>query len=136
MAYAYIDWLHSEIAKIHEVEFTVHSMEHGYAGTMDLLATFRGDEYPSIIDLKTSNSVSSDWPLQLSAYRIAYQEMTGIPVGKRAILRVPKKGECIPELYEYVDHEEDDQAWMDLLSYWKWVEKNKERQKKAFRKKA
>lgn len=135
MAYAYIDWLHHEIESIQEVELTVHSMEYGYAGTMDLLATFRGDSAPSIIDLKTSNSVSSDWPLQLSAYSRAYNEMTGIVALKRVIVRVPKRGECIPETYVYEEHDEDDAAWRDLLSFWHWTEKDKERQKKALQKK-
>ena len=135
MAYAYIELLHSEIESIQEVEFTVHSMEQGYAGTLDLLATFRGDDRPSIIDLKTSNSVSLDWPLQLSAYSRAYEEMTGISPLKRAVIRIPKKGECVPELYVYENNVEDDAAWLNILSYWRWLQKDKERQKLALKKK-
>lgn len=132
MAFAYIDWLHANVEQIIDVEKLAISDEFKYAGTMDLLAIMRGDDLPSVIDLKTSNSVSTDWPLQLSAYQLAIEEELGVNIGKRIIIRIPKKGICIPEQYTYTEHEDDKDAWLTTLKLWRWIQKDKKRQKTAF----
>ncbi len=67
MAQEYIRWLHTDIESIQGIEELVYSDKDVFAGTMDLYATIRGDEMPSIIDIKTSNNIGPDWPLQLMA---------------------------------------------------------------------
>ncbi len=105
-----------------------------YAGTMDLLAYFRSDSIPSIIDLKTSNYVSADWPLQLSAYRRLLAN-NGVPTLRRVIVRIPKKGKIEPEMYDYSRipgaDEADEEAWRLSLKLWQWMQKDKERSKSA-----
>jgi hypothetical protein len=131
MAFAYIDWIHRYVEKIIQVEFTTYCEEPRYGGTLDLMAVLRGDEHPSIIDVKTSKHTSSDWPLQLSAYKRSI-EASGTKVEKRVIVKIPKIGDPIPETYMYPDHEEDEQVWLDALKYWLWVTQDKKRQKEAF----
>lgn len=75
---------------IHEVEKTVYSLIHGYAGTLDLVAEVpKEGDYPIggskpvhlkagkyIMDYKTGKSADSpDYLRQLSAYYIAYMEL-------------------------------------------------------------
>jgi hypothetical protein len=97
---------------------------------MDLYATIRGDAQPSIIDIKTSNSVGPDWPLQLSAYRKAAFER-GKPSKRRIVVRIPKVGKIIAERYEYPDHEVDEKAWDSALCAWRWMQQDKVRQQEA-----
>lgn len=142
MAGAYIDWLHRYVAKIVQIETTYFSdQEIGddgeplYAGTLDLLAHFRGDERPSIIDLKTSNSVSEDWPLQLSAYRRMVRR-SGIEVARRVIVRIPKTGKVEAEMYDYSQvsstaDQDDERAWLDAVDLWRWQQGGKARAKGA-----
>jgi hypothetical protein len=131
MAFAYIDWLHEYIQEVVQVEFTTYSEDPRYGGTLDMLGILRGDSRPSIIDVKTSKSPSSDWPLQLAAYRKSVRD-SGVDVDKRVIIRIPKTGVCVPETYMYPDHDEDEEIWLEVLKYWNWVSRDKQRQKDAF----
>lgn len=134
MANEYIDWLNQRVAKIVEVERLVVSERRVFAGTTDLVAVMRDDSQPSVLDVKTSNQVSEDWPLQLSAYRLGLAE-EGLYTARRIIVRVPKKGTIQVEEYEYPDHEDDAEAFLNTLSLWNWMQRNKERMK-AMKKKA
>jgi hypothetical protein len=130
MAFAYIDWLHKYASSVDSVERLAVNEKDIYAGTLDALITFRGDKLPSVIDIKTSNYVSMDWPLQLSAYRKALAT-EGIETARRVIVRVPKIGQCKIEMYDYPDHEEDELMWDNVFRMWKWSKDDKERHKKA-----
>lgn len=130
MAFAYIDWLHKYASSVQEVEKLVVSEKDVYAGTGDVVLTFRGDKNPSIVDIKTSNYVSMDWPLQLSAYRKALIEQ-GMEIERRVIVRVPKVGKCVIEMYDYKDHEEDELMWDNVLKMWRWMRNEKQRAKDA-----
>ena len=54
----------------HYVESAVYSVTHGYAGTLDLIATL-ADGCVWLLDIKTSKGVWGDQALQLAAYRHA-----------------------------------------------------------------
>ena len=70
------------------VEQTVYSLNHAYAGTMDLLAKVDGKL--TLIDWKTSTRVYNEASLQNIAYQQAVQEM-GHPTPERGlIIRLPK----------------------------------------------
>jgi hypothetical protein len=130
MAFAYIDWLHRYVSDVLLVEHTTYNEEPRYGGTLDLLGRLRGDTALCIFDVKTSSQPSSDWPLQLSAYRKSMRA-EGYDVDRRIIVRIPKKGECIPEMYEYKEHDRDEKIWEQVLEYWLWVQEDKKRQKDA-----
>ena len=70
---SFVDW-----AK--DVEFVaseekIYSKEHGYAGTLDVVA--RIDGKPAIVDIKTSNGIYPSYFLQVSAYEQARREEYG-----------------------------------------------------------
>ena len=71
-------------------EALVVSKRRGFAGTADLIAR-GGDGTLALADWKTGGI----WPeaaLQLGAYAIALEEMTGRPVGEAYVVRLQEKG--------------------------------------------
>jgi hypothetical protein len=72
------------------VELMVWSLHHRYAGTIDLVGR-QADGAPILTDWKTGGI----WPeaaLQLGAYAIALEEMTGCPVGEAYVVGLREKG--------------------------------------------
>lgn len=52
-------------------DITVFSEQHGYAGSIDLVARINGELY--VVDFKTSKQVWAEYELQVSAYRQALE---------------------------------------------------------------
>lgn len=129
MAFDYIEWMHANLSDVDMVEERIHSEEDNVAGTLDLYALMRDDQKWAVIDIKTSNNVSVDWPLQLAAYRKILRSM-GRPVDRRLIVHVPKNGKPL-QVYDFKDHEADEAAWDAVVAYWNWYQRDKERYKLA-----
>jgi hypothetical protein len=81
-------WAESVQLKPVLVERTVFSLQHGYAGTLDLLARVNG--VLTIIDMKTSKAIWPEARLQVAAYHAAMQEMGYVPAAAM-IVRLPKQ---------------------------------------------
>lgn len=126
----YIEWIHTWVDEVIEVETTLYDEEYLCAGTPDLIVRFRHDTEPSIIDVKTSRFVSLDWPLQLSAYRKMKQQQ-GMPIKRRVVVKVPKESTGKIEVFEYKDHDADELAWCNVHGIWRWMQEDKERTKAA-----
>ena len=78
-----------EIENIHALEDPLYSDHLEIAGTVDCIAEFQGKL--SIIDFKTSSKIKTrdnihGYFMQTSAYAVAFEERTGIPVGKLVII--------------------------------------------------
>lgn len=69
---AFCDWEQTVDIKYIEAELQLASSEHGYGGTIDIVAMLN-DEL-TIIDLKTSKGVYPDHKIQIGAYRNLYIE--------------------------------------------------------------
>ena len=74
-----------------EIEKKIYSKNYTYAGTLDLVVKDKEGNLV-LIDIKTSNSISFDYHLQLNAYAFAYTEETKSPISKALIVRLPKQG--------------------------------------------
>ena len=77
------------INNIHALETPLYSDHLEVAGTVDCVAEFDGKL--SIIDFKTSSRIKtrediSNYFMQCSAYAVAFEERTGIPVSRLVIL--------------------------------------------------
>jgi len=76
-------------------EHIVYSQKYKYAGTLDLVAKLSFNEHPLphiyVIDFKTSNGIWPEHKLQLAAYMIAYEEMSGKEIDEGGILRIDKE---------------------------------------------
>lgn len=88
-----------KIDNIHALESPLYSHHLQVAGTVDCIAEYDGKL--AIIDFKTSTKVKErDWIkgyfMQTSAYAVAFEELTGIPVGRMIIIMgVDNENPCI-----------------------------------------
>ena len=78
-----------QIDNIHCLETPLWSDHLQVAGTVDCIAEFNGKL--SVIDFKTASRLKSrddihGYFMQTSAYAVAFEELTGIPVGRLVIL--------------------------------------------------
>lgn len=92
---AWHDWAVKVGLKPLYIEETVYSKRHGYAGTMDTLATLTdertGERVTALIDWKSSKGLYNEYKLQNAAYAVAWTEMKGrIDVTRGLIVRLPK----------------------------------------------
>ena len=118
---AYIDWHTEHVRKVIACEKLTVSRLHKYAGTVDLVAVLDDDTLPTVIDLKTSNSVSESWGLQTAAYQLALDE-EGIECDRRVIVQIPSKepGVCYP--HDLIDADKDQRAFINALKLYRWRE--------------
>ena len=77
------------IDNVHALETPLYSDHLQVAGTVDCIAEFDGKV--SVIDFKTSARVKDrddihDYFMQCSAYAVAFEELTGVPVSRLVIL--------------------------------------------------
>jgi len=82
------EWL-DDINNIHALEDPLYSDYLQVAGTVDCIADFQGKL--SIIDFKTSSKPKDrddiyNYFMQTAAYAVAFEERTGIPVGRLVII--------------------------------------------------
>lgn len=85
---AYEDWAKSVSLKPILIEQMVFSLEHEYAGTLDLLAEVNG--VLTVVDWKTGKAVYWEAHLQSVAYQVALAEMGHQKAQAGMILRLPK----------------------------------------------
>ena len=79
----------SKINNIYALEKTLYSDHLQVAGTVDCIAEYEGKM--SVIDFKTSKRIKTrddihDYFMQCSAYAVAFEEMTKIPVPRLVII--------------------------------------------------
>jgi hypothetical protein len=85
--------------KIVETEIALASNKYKYAGRTDIIAEVNGKL--AILDVKTSSAFYPEMGLQLSAYKQAYFEMTGVMAEEMWIIRIDNKtGELQTKRYE------------------------------------
>ena len=85
---AWEDWAQSVQLTPRYIEQTVFSRQHGYAGTMDLLAEVQG--VLTLIDFKTGKAIYGEAHLQNVAYQVALAEMGHSQPAGGLIVRLPK----------------------------------------------
>ena len=78
-----------QIDNIHALEDPLYSDHLQVAGTVDCIAEFQGKL--SVIDFKTSSKPKDrddihNYFMQTSAYAVAFEERTGIPIGRLVII--------------------------------------------------
>jgi genome maintenance exonuclease 1 len=88
----------SHIQNIHALETPLYSDHLQIAGTVDCIAEW--DDKLSVIDFKTSRRPKKkewidDYFMQCSAYAVAFEERTGIPVGRIVIVMAVEDDEPI-----------------------------------------
>lgn len=121
---AYRAWFKEHVRTVIGCEKLAVSRLHRFAGTVDLIALLDDDERPSVIDLKTSNSVSETWGLQLAAYQLALDE-SDIECARRVIVQIPSKEAGALYVHDLNDHDHDQRAFINALKLYRWKETQK-----------
>lgn len=113
---AFLKWDEAVKPKYIASEMTVHSDTHKYAGTLDCVCRLDGKLY--IIDFKTSKKHYPKNAVQLAAYKMAYEEMTGLDVEGVGVLRLDK----VTGEYDWKDYtkvvDRQWQTFLGLLQAW------------------
>jgi hypothetical protein len=89
-AKSYLDWEEANEVEYVYSERKVMSLEHWYAGTVDIVAYVNGKL--TVADLKTSNYLSAEHLLQAAGYQIALEEEFEDNFENRVILHLDKEG--------------------------------------------
>jgi hypothetical protein len=118
---AYARWHIEHVRAVVACEKLTVSRLHKFAGTVDLVALLDDDPLPTVIDVKTSNSISETWGLQTAAYQIALGE-DEIECGRRVIVQLPSRepGVCHP--HDLADDAQDQRAFINALKLYRWRE--------------
>ena len=121
---AYVGWHDEHVRAVVACERLVVSRLHKFAGTVDLVAVLDDDALPSVIDVKTSNSISDSWGLQTAAYQLALDE-DGIECVRRVIVQLPSKEPGVCHDHELDNHDQDQRAFINALKLYRWKESAK-----------
>ena len=100
-----------------ESEKVVYSEKFGYAGTADLIAEM-ADGRKMLLDWKTSSGIYDNYFIQLSAYKNAYEEMTGEKLDGIAVVRFDENGN-----FEYREGEDIFPVFEACLTIYNWNNK-------------
>jgi hypothetical protein len=118
---AYARWHMDHVREVVACEKLVVSRVHKFAGTVDLVAVLDDDPSPTVIDIKTSNSISETWGLQLGAYQLALDE-EGLACGRRVIVQLPSREPGVCHQHDLIDHAQDQRAFINALKLYRWRE--------------
>jgi len=115
---SYVDWRDRYVGKTVEVEMTVSSRRYGYAGRLDRVWVMVGDKLPSVWDIKTG-TIRPIFRAQTAAYKQAYEETTGIIIGRRGLIEVSRrKGKVGVREYSSPS---DFAGFLSLLTVYNWL---------------
>lgn len=116
---AFQDWANSVALKPIYIEQTVFSLQHGYAGTMDVLALVNG--VPTLIDFKTGKAIYAEAYLQNVAYQHALREMGHRTAEAGVIVRLPKvQTDPAFEVGPVPPVEDLLPAFLAVIQVWRW----------------
>jgi CRISPR/Cas system-associated exonuclease Cas4 (RecB family) len=96
------------------IEERVHSGKWGFAGTLDRLVNVGGKL--TVLDIKTG-AVVRQTGLQLAAYAMALEEMSGYKVEQRIAVHLRRSGAYSVELY---DDESERAVFLAALAVYRW----------------
>jgi len=116
---AYTEWHDEHVRAVIACERLTISRQHKYAGTVDLVAVLDDDTLPTVIDFKTSNSVSDLWGLQTAAYQLALDE-EGITCDRRVIVQLPSREPGVCYAHDFSDTLRDQRAFLNALKLYRW----------------
>lgn len=79
-----------------------------------MVVTIKGDQQPTLVDLKTPQQASISWQLQTAAYRYLMRVSQNIEIPRRLCLVLDRLGNQ-PKLIEYTNHEADERMFLNAV---------------------
>jgi hypothetical protein len=111
-------WFDKNVEKVHQIETRCNSSDIKLSGKLDLIATIRGDDFPSLIDIKTPATSSVSWRLQTAAYKLLAATELKIDCQRRLCVLLPKVREGV-KIAEYENHENDQRFFLNALELYR-----------------
>ena len=97
---AWFDWVGEYVKEILHVELIVWSGKMKCAGKVDRIAVMKGDNCPSILDLKTGN-LYDEIGIQLHGYKKIYNEKNKRKVKRTLAVQLPRTDPGTIKIKEY-----------------------------------
>jgi len=122
-AKAFYSFVSQHKIKLIEHEKQVVNDKYGYAGTLDIICQFNGNDKKTILDCKTGKGLYPEVELQLSAYRAA--------LGKDYDIAAV----CLMEdgTFQFAKYNKDRfKEFLACLTIWKWQNEEKIKQLKLY----
>lgn len=120
---ASVKWLREHDVEPISIELPLYSRKYGYCGRMDNTLLMRVHGRLALGDWKTSKAIYPEYRMQAAAYAQAYQEMYGIPIAERIIIRIDKETaefeDCNLDIPESTQAR-DLQGFLHCLGLWRW----------------
>ena len=113
---AWVNWTDKYVVEWLEIEKPLWSPSLMVAGRVDRIAIIKGDDFPSVVDIKTGN-LYKEVGLQMAAYKLLYNESLGKgeKKAKRAIaVALPRKDPGELHVREY-SGEKWEKEFVDLV---------------------
>lgn len=115
---AWLEWYNEQDLTPVDLEVEIHG--DGYGGRLDLVCMLNGSK--TLVDFKTSKGFYAEYPLQLAAYRKAYNRNLedADKVTAHGVLKLDKLT-GVPEYRDFSDtYEQDYEAFSHLVKFW-WL---------------
>ena len=90
----YRTWVFDNVKEIVQSEMEVFHDDYKYCGHLDVKVQMKGDEFLSVVDIKTPATPSRTWFLQIEAYRRAVNFMKGKEIAKRGFALITTPDGC------------------------------------------
>ena len=121
---AFFCWYEANVEEFYGTELFVAHPQYHYAGTLDFLLRLRGDDCPTLVDVKSGKSVWPEARAQTAAYREAalcgILAELGFKKCRRGVLHVPE-GCKEAKFKEHGNHADDLQAFLSALYLTQWL---------------
>jgi len=118
---AFTDWYEEYVAEVYAVELMVANHPYQYAGALDFLLRFKGDDGPTVVDVKSGKAVYAEMRYQTAAYREAALNSRPSPMVvhskrcRRGVLHIPQDASGPARFYEHTRHQSDFQGFLSCL---------------------
>lgn len=119
---SFIKWYDMMVVKPLYIEERIDDEELKLSGGIDLVCYLKGDELPSVVDIKTPVNISPTWQLQTAAYKMLIERELGINIGRRIALKLPRDG-SVAKVVEYTKHEQDRDMYLKALEVYRYFNK-------------
>lgn len=106
--------------EVEEIEMPVFSQRWWVAGKLDRIIVMDGKR--CLVDLKSSSTIYPSMKIQLAAYKLLFEEMTGVKISGRLIVQLLKDGS-----YKLTpcNDETDEQVFLAAVQIYKFTRKEK-----------
>jgi hypothetical protein len=99
---SFIQWFDAMVEELWVSEIRLSCPKYLITGKLDMVVTIKGDQHPTIVDLKTP------------AYRYLMRVSQNIEIPRRVCLVLDRLGNQ-PKLIEYTNHEADERMFLNAV---------------------